>query len=394
MFKDSKMPMKAKFQILGITIMVFNIFSPAWGGTDIHSKDMETISTLHRNQEWLRSGWGVRVVLPSASTKQISEFDIKALADQIGKLQTASWVMLNLTEGATGSFFTSTDKQLNAVSSLMVPTRDLFGEAVNIFRSRGFRVIVYFAAQGPGSDKNKKLIQKGEAHLEKLKKINLIDEAWKNFIANEGVEHNQAVALYCIESFARRYKDKIDGWWFDHGNWGDPHLFHESVIKSNPYAEFAWNDSSERSDLVAGFDGKRKIYGWKLGRSNEFETYTNGHVTPTTSQPPWWEGNEVMVEQVEQSKYIDGLIPHLFFPLQSSWRYGDSDFPEKQLINWVERIISSDGGVTIAVALKSPEFHYPQVGAKQFKQLKYLDKYLADKYPQLIRSAQHMHSNK
>ncbi|MVF13939.1 hypothetical protein FT643_17505 [Ketobacter sp. MCCC 1A13808] len=383
------MKIKQVFAVIIVALAYANAY-PAIQ-EDRKSKDnIDLSSTLSSNKEWLRSGWGVRVVIPSASTKNVQDFDVKLLTDQLSSLKTASWVMLNITEGAMGSFFTSPNKHLKSISELMVPERDLFGEAVELLRDRGFRILVYFAAQGPGSKRDENIRPKSDMHRLKVNKIDAIRVSWQALLLKEDLSHDQAVALYAIEPYAMRYANKIDGWWFDHGNWANPYLFHEAIEKGNSAALFAWNDSDNRSSRVAGFQGKRALFGWKLGRSNQYESYTNGHITPTRLKLPWWDGNEVIIEQIERSKYIDGLIPHIFLPIQAGWRAGDAGFPQKQLIDWTERVITSGGGITLAVALRKPEFKYSELESKQYDQLKQLDSYLIKKYPDLIRSNRKM----
>ena len=323
--------------------------------------------------EWLQGSWGVRVVLPGGNRKNLVErFKNTGIIDQLAELKTPRWVMLNLSEPAFGGMFTSTYPELNKnVSSLMSANDDLLSYYIKSLKDNNYKIILYFAAQGPSleflSEKRHKSLEKRRPKFHQ--QIKMIDGQWHNYLHRRGISNHQGTAEI-IRYYSKKFGKQIDGWWFDHGKWGDPKLYIPAARSGNSEAVVAWNDKH-----TIGYGGIKASPGivWMMTRSVENVDYTDGHVTPTRLKDPWWPGNERLVEQVEACKQIDGVRPHLFIPLQSTWRGGKELFPEKKAIDWSNRVISSGGAITWAAALQPPEFKTPLIWDKAFHLLKTID---------------------
>lgn len=334
------------------------------------------------NADWMRSQWGVRVVLPAGDNEHVSRFDPAALVQQLATLRTPRWVSINATQGGYGGYFTTPNTTLSQfVHKSMVPQRDLLQETVRLLKNQGFRVIIYFAAEGPAglqSDKDDENVPK---HLQLLRaKTQVVRKSWDGFLKRNDLTNEDAISKYILEPIAVRFGSDIDGWWFDHGRWGDAEKYITAVRKGNPAALIAWNKEHEIMKYSeTGASQTKKV--WGLKRSNKFEDFTAGHITTTTDMAPWDEANEMVLKQVEQAatrglSNIDGLLPHWLIPLQRDWGKGEADFPMGKVIGWTERMLKSGGAITWSVLLEQPVFTRSELGRQQYQQLKALDKYL------------------
>ncbi len=336
-------------------------------------------SQATRSTEWMKSQWGIRVVLPAGNSEYVSRFDPVNLAQQLATLKTPRWVMINATQGGYGGYFTTPNLMLSeSVHKSMAPQRDLLRETVMSLKSHGFRVIIYFASEGPrGVHHGKNLpIGKQASRAE----IQAIRQSWNRFLKRNRLTNEDTISKHILEPIGANFGSKIDGWWFDHGRWGDAEKYIAVVRKGNPEALIAWN--KEHEIIKHSNEGELQTRNvWGLKKSNKFEDFTAGHVTPATKMEPWDEANELVLKQVERaatrgSFNIDGLLPHWFIPIQSNWRKGEADFPTDKVINWTERMLMSGGAITWAVALEQPEYKFSELGKQQYQQLKVLDRYL------------------
>ena len=61
---------------------------------------------------WMEGGWGVRILLPGGDREEHRSFEIEGFVAQIKQLDSISWVMLNVTQGACGSLYTAPHPEL------------------------------------------------------------------------------------------------------------------------------------------------------------------------------------------------------------------------------------------------------------------------------------------
>ncbi len=323
--------------------------------------------------DWLHGSWGIRVVLPGGNRMSlVSSFMKGGIVDQLAELKTPGWVMINLSEPSFSGMFTSTYPELNKnVSTLMSANVDLLSHYIKELRKKNYKIVLYFAGQGPSLDflSSKKRKSLASRRPDFYQKISEIDERWQRYLKRKKLSNEQATAEI-IRYFSRKFGNQVDGWWFDHGKWADSRLLISAARSGNADAVVAWN-----SHHKIGYGGIHTTPGivWMLTQSAVDADYTDGHVTPTKLKLPWWDGNEKLIEQMEACTNIGGLQPHLFIPLQSNWRGGKEVFPEKKAIDWSNRVIDSGGAITWAAALQPPEFKTPLIWDKSFNRLKAID---------------------
>lgn len=331
-----------------------------------------------QNTDWMASNWGVRVVLPAGNNQLVEQFDPAILVRQLATLKTPKWVMINATQGGYGGFLTTPNSKLSEeVNKSMAPNRDLLGETVRLLKTEGFRVIIYFASEGPGGRVQNNADDDDAPQGKKAIEMTAIRLAWSDFLRKNNVTNEQAISQYMLEPIARKFGLHIDGWWFDHGKWGDARRYINTVRKFNQNTKVGWN---EKHKIIKLNVTNEEI--WAPKQSNMYEDFTAGHVTPTRRMAPWSPANESVIDDIEQAakqktnKINSNVVNHLFIPLQRHWRKGEAGFPTLKAINWTQRILQSGSAITWAIALKQPEFLHSELSEKQIQQLKELDDFL------------------
>ena len=328
---------------------------------------------------WLEGGWGIRVVIPAGDdARQVERFRTGTLLQQLKAIKTARWVMLNLTAPSFGGLFTSPGAVFEQPTQGTTASRfDLLGLYIDQLRRDGYKIMLYVASQGPS------LNFLSTARVSRMKRqqpkfygdLVAAENAWKAYLERSRLSADEAYGQI-IATFSQRFGNKVDAWWFDHGNHGNPARYIRAAKSGNPEALVAWA-------------GNRRVYRrqrgsapiWLLGRSTLLADFTDGHVSPTLKDGgghvPWWPENEWLVDQVEQCFRVSGAIPHIFSPLQSTWQSGDRVFPTRTAVDWTRRVIASGGGITWAAALRAPNYQYAAIADDVFKRLKQIDAAMA-----------------
>jgi hypothetical protein len=326
---------------------------------------------------WLRNGWGVRVVIPSGNdSATVTRFTTDTMISQLTRLRTPRWIILNLTEPSFGGLYSAPHPDLSRlVDAGMTPSTDLLGYYIESLRAADYRIILYFAAQGPlldflSDDQRGELLEDRPTFFENVSRI---EARWRKHLVALRQSHEQALANV-ISYYSGRYGTRIDGWWFDHGRWGDPILYPVAARAGNADAAVGWNGRHTLRKSISSQGDAGSV--WLLTRANAEADYTDGHITPPRRKPPWWSGNELLLEQAESCKTIDGAHPHLFVPLQSTWRGGKELFPRQKAIDWTRRAVSAGAGITWAAALQAPEFTVPAVSKPSYDLLESIDQAL------------------
>ncbi|MCM2371259.1 SHD1 domain-containing protein [Aporhodopirellula aestuarii] len=306
-------------------------------------KSKDRAKPTDRRAAWMEGKWGFRFNMPGMKQAEaLAEFDVQKMIDQIKVLDTAAWVQINITQGANGSFYTSPHAELaKHVSPDIVPQRDLFGEMLDALIEQDFKVMVYFATEGPTMGKHPDKALPG------------VIETWKEYAKSREMTPEQAVAEIIVKEYSLRYGTKISGWWFDHASYGDIKALEKAALAGNPEAVLTFN----------------------VGGSPELLTcpesdFTAGHPTPMKRHSPSWKGNEVAIKLIEKDNYINGSLGHFFPPMQETWNSGKPAFETEQAVDWTMRIVQAGGAITWAVALADAKGKDAPLASFQFKQLK------------------------
>ncbi|MCU7932384.1 MAG: hypothetical protein KZQ90_16405 [Candidatus Thiodiazotropha sp. (ex Codakia rugifera)] len=339
----------------------------------------------------MAGNWGVRVVLPAGDIPDLYAFDPLTLSKQLASLKTPVWVMLNLSEGGYGGRYTSTNQYIKSkISEKMVPSRDLLKETIELLTNEGFKILIYYASDGP---RGNILFRRNEKRKNKRNLTNesTIKDNWDSYLLENNLTNHLAIGEI-LKQYSVKFGNTIDGWWFDHAQFGDSGLFVNSVREGNEDTFIAWNEKHKyfrvREDVT-----KKFVNLWGLRKSMLNETYTAGHITNTEIIDPWSNENYKLIEQIENGKnngisLVDGIQAHIFLPIQKTWRGGRANFPTNIALDWTLKTTQSCGAITWAIALKHPEFSYSRLAKKQLQQLQHIDsKLIAAGY----RTRDHIH---
>ena len=304
---------------------------------------------------WMEGKWGVRILLPGGDTAGVKAFDVEKCMAQLRQLDTASWVMINVTHGACGSLYTAPNPVLKTeVHPAMTPERDLLGEMLTAIEKAHMKSLVYFASEGPAK------VKSWTHPLEKTVPGSF--EAWDKYCKAQNMTSAEAIADKIIKFYSARYDGKISGWWFDHAVFADSKLFAAAARSGNPDAVVAFNLRNQG----------------KVARGAKEDDVAFGHPTPLQKQPPSWDGNVSMIETIEKGPYVDGVLGHIFMPMQKEWWGKEPDFTTEKAVEWTRRVVKAKGAFTWAVALKEPHNNSSELATEQFTQLLEINKAIRD----------------
>jgi hypothetical protein len=287
--------------------------------------------------------WGPRMSIPSAmQPDELKHFKVGEFAAQISQLTTASYVMVNVTQPAHGNFFTGPHPELAESLKLakpVFPTRDVLGEVLEAIANANKKALVYFAAEGFHAHGN------GSSRA-----------PWDRHVKSLGMTHDDATGELLVGYYAKRYKTKIHGWWFDGSGALDSQerlAWRKLVRAENPKAIVVFN-------RMAG----------PPFRSTAQCDFFGGHPTPRSVHKFWDMVNLPMIEALEAGAWMDpqgnpveqpgsGALGHVFMGMQDRWNFGKCAFPPDQAVDWTTRVLAAGGMYT---------WHAPRSGSAMARQ--------------------------
>lgn len=321
---------------------------------------------------WMSASWGIRFLLPAGEKNAVYKFNISKIAKQVEKLDSLSWVMLNLTNGNDGTQYTSPNKLLEAINPNMAPSRDVLGEAIALLAKKGVKTIVYFDSRGPRADNFNTICKDEQEAQPYCKRIRGVQKSWRNHIHSQGIGNQQAIAEYCIRYYSNRYGKLISGWWFDAGKSADFDLYANAARSGNPESIIAFNvpaDSHDNDYIAIARQVGQSKFARTLSIASSEEDYTSGHPTPVKLKPPSWEGNKRMITSMKYWNSEYHIIPHVFLPMQKGWTRGEPAFTTSQLISWTLQTLKAKGAITWAVSMKQQADDFSLMEEVQLNQL-------------------------
>lgn len=306
--------------------------------SDVSTAEEDTCSDAPPAQ-WMSGKWGIGWRIRVGNT---SEYNVKKIVKQIKGIPGVGYVMIGLSEGASGSRYIAPHSVLSKITRRATPgkKRDLFDEFATAFQAAGYKVLVYMATEGPSKLKH------GAANAfdyDKKTKTAPSIENWKRYVKKRygSADVNtlkKAYAEVIVKEYAERYGSKVDGWWFDHASFGNKKLLHSICKKANPKTVMSFN-SGRLPNAMNSNPG--------------LEDYTFGHPTPLRRYAACAPDNLRMVKAVEKSK--DGFLyekgkpslGHLFMPMMHYWNKGKEPvWSEEQAVDWMSRTLTAGGAWT------------------------------------------------
>lgn len=289
--------------------------------------------------QWMSGKWGIGWRIRAGNSRWVKNCKVDRLVKQIQSISGVSYVLFNLSAGASGDRYLAPHSVLSEINPQSCPSRDLFGELATAFQAAGYKVIAYMATEGPAKlHHGKKNAFDWNGQTSSPSVDNWIAWVKEHYGSSDEPTLKKAYAEVIVGEFARRYGTKIDGWWFDHASFGNIDLIHREITKANPKAILTFN---------------RGKLGATLNNNPDYEDYTFGHPTPLRRVPANSQRNFRMVTAIEASAngFIikDGKpsLGHMFMPMCDRWNKGKSIvWSEEQAVDWMRRVLKAGGAWT------------------------------------------------
>jgi len=97
---------------------------------------------------WMSGKWGISWRIKAGDTKQIRNYNVTKLVEQVKSIPGVTYVLFGLSEGANGSRYIAPHSILSELNPRCCPVRDLFGELAEAFQKEGYKVLAYMATEG------------------------------------------------------------------------------------------------------------------------------------------------------------------------------------------------------------------------------------------------------
>lgn len=294
----------------------------------------------------------------------IDAFDVAAYVKQIDETQ-ADWVIFTLCQG-TG-FLSSRCEFLDNLEAGYTPKRDLIPELGRQFHERGKRLIIYLPGAHTGADPNVKRI------------LGLGTDGYAD-------RHN---------AFVRDYSQKMgrscDGWWFDSCGPQDNTAWEKEMDAcraGNPGSVVAFSGA----EFCASGGNLKPICPIEDYHAGEIHLLEDGRIRTDFIWPPG-EGIVISTDAklrkagqtaqyyLPDSQFIGNVQWHCLLPIDLTFNPAVPNqychYTDKELFQFVDRIKSVGGAVTINVPIDTTNGHIPQ-----------------DSHAQLVRLGRHIKNDR
>lgn len=239
--------------------------------------------------------------------KLVERFDVGAVAGQLSEMGAKYFV---ITLGQNSGYFISPNDTYERMTGYKrgerCSVRDLPLDLFGVLKPRGIKLMLYLPCQVPNEDAR---AQKAFG-LPTGKKDQPIDLAF----ASKWGE--------VIGEWARRYGDKVAGWWFDGGY---EHIGFNNAIAAR-YAS-AVKEGNARA-IVTFNPGVRVV------RHTESEDYTAGELNEPLNVVP-------------KDRWLNGSQWHALTYVGTNWGRRDTRYTGEQWAAWVSAVVARGGVVTL-----------------------------------------------
>ncbi len=271
----------------------------------------------------------------SAGLKQVEQFDVNALANQLEAMGAKYFV---ITLGQNSGYFNSPnaayDKRTGYAPGERCSTRDLPLELHRVLQPKGIRLMLYLPCQVPNGDAR----------------------AQQAFGLPQGA-NDQPIDLdfagkwsEVIQEWSDRYGDKVAGWWFDGG-----------------YEHIRFNDAIADRYAAAVKHGNPKAIvtfnpGINVIRWTKAEDYTAGEL------------NEPL-QVLPAGRWLAGSQWHALTYLGDNWGRRNTRFTDAQWAEWARKVTAQQGVLTLDMGpnydpASGPVGSHAEAQVKQMKAIK------------------------
>jgi len=333
---------------------------------------------------------GISLIIPGGVNDDTVMFDVGAFTSQFRQSLLdygVSWVIINLSNHKYGDTYLAPHPYLTfehiGSTPKVIPSniwkndnddvfgddnmfiylenyrdRDLFREFLDALDSMNVKVFAYMSAQGPA------MLTSTETKAYDYNNIYpFVDSCslcpvltsqpypfcgcapsvhfWRRHVRNsyggrdDEVIMKVAYAEIIVDEYAKRYKDKLAGFYFDQGDVADMVLIVECIRDHIPKAMISFGTENKSIRLHYPFDDF--TFGTPVDSTIPSSDCSNYYPFITTT------------EVASQDGYFDTTLAHIHAPLNSEWDSGSIVWHPRQAHEWQSRMIAARGAWTWGV---------------------------------------------
>jgi hypothetical protein len=277
----------------------------------------------HYLQDWLSKTENKKIDI-NEWNRLVDNFNVDELAEQV-KSVGAKYMFFTI--GQNSGYYVSPNTIYDKIvgrDTSKCSKRDLIADLAASLHKRGLKFIVYLPSGAPNGDDQAK---------------NALE--WKNgpYPNIEFQKKWEAI----IREWSLRWKDKVDGWWFDGCYW--PNIMYRSESAPNFKSFAAAARAGNLNSIIAFNPG---VF-YRLMSPTPYEDYIAGEINKADS---------VSIKRDYEGK-IDGKQIHVLCFLGERWGMGSPRFTNEQIIGYTKLLLNAGGAITWDVPIQSNGQIYP-----------------------------------
>jgi hypothetical protein len=277
----------------------------------------------HYLQDWLSKTENEKIDI-NEWNRLVDNFNVDELAEQVRSVG-AKYMFFTI--GQNSGYYVSPNTTYDKIvgrDTSKCSKRDLIADLAASLHKRGLKFIVYLPSGAPNGDDQAK---------------NALE--WKNgpYPNIEFQKKWEAI----IREWSLRWKDKVDGWWFDGCYW--PNIMYRSESAPNFKSFAAAARAGNLNSIIAFNPG---VF-YRLMSPTPYEDYIAGEINKADS---------ISIKRDYEGK-IDGRQIHVLCFLGERWGMGSPRFTNEQIIGYTKLLLNAGGAITWDVPIQSNGRIYP-----------------------------------
>jgi hypothetical protein len=292
----------------------------------------------HYLQDWLSRRENKKIDVQEWN-KLVDSINVNALAEQVRSVG-ARYMFFTI--GQNSGYYVSPNATYDKIvgrDTSRCSKRDLIADLGVALHKLGLKFIVYLPSGAPNGDVVAKTA------LE-----------WKNGANRNETFQKKWEAI--ISEWSLRWKDKVDGWWFDGCYW--PNIMYRSDTVPN-FRSFAAAARAGNPHSIIAFNPG--VF-YRLTSPTPYEDYIAGEINKADS---------ISIKRNYDGK-IDGKQIHVLCFLGERWGMGLPRFSNEQIVSYTNLLLNAGGAITWDVPIQSSGKIYPEF----IEQLKLVGKTISD----------------
>ena len=293
---------------------------------------------IHYLQDWLSRRENKKIDVAEWN-RLVDSIDANALAEQVRAVGARYMIF---TIGQNSGYYVSPNATYDKIvgrDTSRCSKRDLIADLGVALHKLSLKFIVYLPSGAPNGD------AKAKTALQ-----------WTNGPYRNAAFQRNWEAI--ISEWSLRWKDKVDGWWFDGCYW--PNVMYRSDTTPN-FKSFAAAARAGNPNSIIAFNPG--VF-YRLTSPTPYEDYLAGEINKADS---------ISIRRNYGGK-IDGEQIHVLCFLGERWGMGSPRFSNEQIASYTNLLLNAGGAITWDVPIQSSGKIYPEF----IEQLKLIGKTVSD----------------